>query len=76
VVKEGDQYYLTSPEIDNPPAGKQFYEVAPEVLARVNGLGRARNPSFRPVKFTGTYQEGDARHCAALSVPPVQAPSP
>lgn len=62
VIKEGDRYYLTSPEIDNPPAGKQFYEVAPDVLARVNGLGRAHNPRFRPVKLAGTYQEGDHRH--------------
>jgi hypothetical protein len=62
VVKEGDRYYLTALEIDNPPTEKQFCEVAPDTLARVNGLGRAHNPSFRPVQLTGTYQEGDHRH--------------
>ena len=65
VVKEGERYYLTSPQIDNPPAGRQIYEVAPEILTRVNGLGRAHNPNFRPVKLANTYQEGDYQHHVA-----------
>lgn len=33
------------------------------LLRRVNGLGRARNASYRPVWLSGRYQqEGDIRH--------------
>lgn len=62
VVKEGDRYYLTSSEIDNQPDGLPYYEIAPLVLQRVNGLGRAYKPEFRPVALSGTYQDGDQQH--------------
>jgi hypothetical protein len=55
-------FYLTANEIDNSPAGVPFYEVAPVVLQRINGLARARNASYRPVSLSGRYQEGDIRH--------------
>ncbi|MDQ4032146.1 MAG: hypothetical protein M3332_07740, partial [Actinomycetota bacterium] len=49
-------------EIDNRPVGVPFYEVAPVVLQRINGLARAKNSSYRPVSLSGRYQEGDIRH--------------
>lgn len=55
-------FYLTANEIDNRPAGIPFYEVAPVVLQRINGLARARNASYRPVWLSDRYQEGDIRH--------------
>jgi hypothetical protein len=48
VVKDSEGYYLTSKEIDSRPDGVPFYEVAPRVLQRVNGLARAKNPSTDP----------------------------
>ncbi len=62
MVREGDGYYLTSTEIDNRPDSVPFYDVAPIVLRRVNGLGRAKNPKFRPVKLSGRYQDGSGAH--------------
>jgi hypothetical protein len=62
VGRDGDGFYLTAVEIDNRPAGVPFYEAAPAVLQRVNGLGRVMNTSYRPVQLSGQYQEGDRRH--------------
>lgn len=62
VVRDGDGYYLTSIEIDHAPEGVPFYEIAQVVLQRVNGLGRAKNPSFRPVTVSGRYQDEDQTH--------------
>ena len=57
VVRDGDDYYLTAPEIDNPPQGVHYYDAAASVLQRVNGLARASDPSFRPVSLNGKYGE-------------------
>ena len=62
VVHDGEGYYLTSTGIDDCPAGVPFYEVAPAVLERLNGLGRVMNAGYRPVRLSGRYQEGDQRH--------------
>jgi hypothetical protein len=63
VVKEGEDYALTSTEIDNRPDGVPCYEVAAAVLRRVNGLARVlRSDDYRPVGLTGRYQEGDGNH--------------
>jgi len=43
VVKDGGGYYLTSTEIDDRAAGAQSYEVAPQMLERVNGIARAKH---------------------------------
>jgi hypothetical protein len=59
VVKEGDGYCLTAAEVDDRPTGVPFYEVAPVVLQRVNGVARLLRDSFRPVKLTGQFGEGD-----------------
>jgi hypothetical protein len=55
-------FCLIANEIDNRPAGVPFYEIAPVVLQRINGLARVRNASYRPVWLSGRYQEGDSRH--------------
>lgn len=55
VVKVEDGHYLESIEIDEPPDGVPFYEAAPRVLRRINGLARARNPNFELVELTGNY---------------------
>lgn len=62
VMSDGDGYYLTATEIDNRPAGVPFYEVAPRILQRVNGLARVKNAGYRPVRLSGRYQEGERRH--------------
>ncbi|MGH3669146.1 MAG: hypothetical protein ACRDSH_00705 [Pseudonocardiaceae bacterium] len=62
---EGDGnggFYLIANEIDNRPAGVPFYEIAPVILQRINGLARVKNASYRPVWLSGRYQEGDKRH--------------
>jgi hypothetical protein len=68
VVKEGDEYYLTATEIGRPPDGRKLYEVAPEVLQRVNGMARAMRPNdYRPVELVGRYQVGENRHHVVLA---------
>jgi hypothetical protein len=62
VARDSDGFYLTAAEIDTRPAGVPFYEVAPVVLRRVNGLGRVLRAGYRPVRLSGRYQEGDRRH--------------
>jgi hypothetical protein len=59
-------FYLIANEIDNRPARVPFYEVAPVILQRINGLARAKNASYRPVSLSGRYQEGDSRHQVVL----------
>lgn len=59
---EKDAYYLTAPEIDNPPSGTAFYEMAKELIARVNGFGRVADPGFRLVRLSGAFSEGDSQH--------------
>ena len=62
VVKEQERYYLTSSQLDSPPPEKTLYELAPDLLTRVNGLGRVNDPGFRPVALTMTFQEGEHKH--------------
>jgi hypothetical protein len=56
VIKDGDPFYMTSKEADN-VADAQVPEVARKVVARINGIGRLQNPSFRPVEFTDIYED-------------------
>ncbi|MEU2661201.1 hypothetical protein [Micromonospora sp. NPDC007220] len=39
-----------------------FYEAAQIALALVNGAGRAHDSSFKPVRLTGRYTDGDKTH--------------
>lgn len=59
---EKGSYYLTAPEIDNPPAGTAFYKSAKKLIARVNGFGRVADTNFRPVRLSGAFSEGDSQH--------------
>ena len=43
VVRENGVHYLLADDIDNRPQGVQYYEVAPKILKRVNGLARVTN---------------------------------
>jgi hypothetical protein len=69
VVREGDAFYLTAPEIDDPPEEVKFYDAAACVLDRINGLGRVKNPSFRPVTLSGRYGEGESQHLVVTPSP-------
>ena len=69
VVREDDSYYLRSPEIDNPPQGATYYEVAETLLTKINGLARAKNSSFRPVRLSGRYTDGESIHHVVSPAP-------
>jgi hypothetical protein len=62
VAKDDEGYYLSAAVIDNPPEGKTFYEAAQGLLPMVNGIGRLKSATFRPVKLDGRYQDGEKRH--------------
>jgi hypothetical protein len=57
VIKEGDGFYLTAAELDNPTPGRAFHEVAEELLVRVNGVGRLMRDGFAPVALKGHYEQ-------------------
>lgn len=71
VVREGDEFYLTSFDIDNPPQGVEYYRAAEQVLISVNGLGRVNKSDFRPVALSGRCTEGDSQH-VFIRVPSIQ----
>ena len=73
VVKEGDRYYLASTEIDRRPEGVEPYQIAVEVLQRVNGLARAQNPKFQPVELNGHYDDGEAHHVVVADIATIRA---
>jgi hypothetical protein len=56
VIKDGDRFYMTSEEADN-VADAQVPEIARKLVARINGIGRLQNASFRPVEFADTYED-------------------
>jgi hypothetical protein len=62
VARDDAGYYLEAAVIDNPPEGRTFYEAAQEILPLVNGMGRVKNPRFRPVALSGRYQDGEKQH--------------
>ena len=53
VVREGDRYYLTAPEIDNPPQSGHFNVEAQRLMPRINGLACAHAATHRPVSLSG-----------------------
>jgi len=57
-----DAYYLTAPEIDNPPADTKFYDAAQTRLLQLNGLARLDDSYFRPVALSGKYTDGERTH--------------
>lgn len=73
VVHDSDEgaYYLTAPEIDGPPGGKHFYDVATELIAHLNGIGGLADPGFQPVTLSGKYTDGESQH-QVISVPSIE----
>jgi hypothetical protein len=68
VVKEGDQFYLTSPALD--AAGDDAasgHDIAQRLLTQICGVARARDPDFKNVKLTGRYQDGELTHVVGLT---------
>lgn len=59
---EEDAYYLTAPEIDNPPQPGRFDISAMQLLRTINGLGRARSSDFQPVKLAHKYTDHNGTH--------------
>jgi hypothetical protein len=62
VLAENGSYYLVTDDLDNPPEGMTYYEVAPRVLDQVNGLARAADPAYQPVRLTDVYLKDEHRH--------------
>ena len=62
VVREDGVHYLLADEIDSRQQGLQYYEVAPKVLERVNGLARVANSVYQPVELSGCYLESKQRN--------------
>ena len=62
VVRDGEDYYLTAPDIDNPPPDTEFYKVASARLSELNGLAHLEDPAFRRVRLSGKYSDGDKLH--------------
>jgi hypothetical protein len=52
VVREGDGYYLTSPEIDAAAEDAQANEIVAKIISRINALGRIHDANFREVKLS------------------------
>ena len=69
VVREDDEFYLTSPEIDNPPERMAFHDAAEQLITRINGIARVRNPRFQPVALTDRYSEGEGDHIVLKPAP-------
>jgi hypothetical protein len=67
VIRDADEdrYYLTAPAIDNPAEPGRFDKAAEALLRRINGMARVRDSSYRPVKLTGKYSDGDTAHVFA-----------
>jgi hypothetical protein len=62
VIEENEKFYLSSPQIDNPPPGKTFFDVARELLAFVNCVGVLMVSGFSPVGLTDHYDRDDGVH--------------
>ena len=62
VIEENEKYYLSSPQLDNPPPGETFFDVARELLTLVNGIGALMASGFSPVELTDHYDRADGVH--------------
>ncbi|MFN3005683.1 hypothetical protein [Mycolicibacterium wolinskyi] len=71
VVEDSGGYFLTAADIDDPPAGARYYEVAQLRLSKVNGLARLIDPGFVAVRLSGKYQDGDVTHQVISPMPAI-----
>jgi hypothetical protein len=56
VRQNDDRFYLAGAELDSPPPGEQFHDVAKRLITWANGAARCENPAFMPVSLAGSYQ--------------------
>jgi len=56
-----DAFYLISPALDSPPQPGRFDIPAEKLLDLINGLARANNSGFRPVRLSGRYTDSSGR---------------
>ncbi|OHU33597.1 hypothetical protein BKG79_22205 [Mycobacteroides chelonae] len=59
MIREGHEFYLTAPSIDNPSVGVAYYDAADRLLDTLVGLARVNNPNVQPVSASGRCTEGD-----------------
>ncbi|HEX3288697.1 MAG TPA: hypothetical protein VHT50_29510 [Mycobacterium sp.] len=52
VAREGDEYYLTSPDIDAAADDQEANDIGAKIIGRINALGRMGDPNFRLVKLS------------------------
>lgn len=52
IQRDGDEYYLASPDMDAAGNDVQANEIAAKTISRINALGRIHNASFRPVTLS------------------------
>ncbi|GAB3228705.1 hypothetical protein [Mycolicibacterium hippocampi] len=69
VVRDGADYYLTAPDIDNPPPDTRFHSAATARLHDLNGLARLEDIAFRPVGLSGKYTDGERVHHVVSPAP-------
>jgi hypothetical protein len=69
VIREGDEYYLTSADIDHPPEGTAFHDIAEQLVTRINGLARVKDPSLQPVALSDKYSDGEGQHILIRPAP-------
>ncbi|KAA1430087.1 hypothetical protein [Mycolicibacter arupensis] len=50
-----DRFYLTAPDIDNPPEPHRYNRPAEVLIKRLNGLARMHRADFQPVRLSGSY---------------------
>jgi hypothetical protein len=62
VIEENENFYLSAPQLDNPPPGKTFFGIARELLVWVNGVGFLMGSGFSPVELTDHYDRDDGVH--------------
>jgi len=63
VGSDDEGYYITSSTFEGLlHDGGRLYEVASSVLRRANGVARALEDGFRPVKLTGRFSDDDGSH--------------
>jgi hypothetical protein len=65
-------YYLSAPEIDNPPEAGRFDKPAKRLIVRVNGVGRAKSADFRPVKLSGKYTDSNGNEHLFVGAAPAE----
>jgi hypothetical protein len=52
VAREGDEYYLTSPDIDAAADDQEANDIGAKIIGRINALGSMGDPNFRLVKLS------------------------